>query len=317
MPDILVLIGFSPYNRNVYEDRIAELSSNLSKRLLGVGESPESREADTETIALSALALSNSNPRDAQRLREWLYKAQERTGAWRPRASLPGSCWSTSVAAIALVLEGHQDCLARALQWLLSQAGHESGFWAKLRFRFLDRRVHFNPAYYGWPWTDGTLSWVIPTSFAIIAVRLCTACQRSPEAARRLRLAVNMLRDRACPQGGWNAGNGVVDGMALSPRVEPTSIALLAMRGASPPTRLIEGSIQWLQQQAAESPTAWSLSWAILSLFSYGVDMQSMKARLADLAAKPAQLSSLEIAGTLLALQAGQTLLPFVMPDES
>jgi len=317
MPDILVLVGFSPYNRNVYEDRIAELSSNLSKRLLGVSGSPESREADTETIALSALALNNSNLRDAQRLREWLYKAQDKTGAWHPRASLPASCWSTSLAIIALILEAHQDCLARALQWLLSHAGRESGFWARLRFRFLDRRVHFNPAYYGWPWTEGTLSWAIPTSFAVIAIRLSTACKRPPEAVRRLGLAVNMLRDRACPQGGWNAGNGVVDGMALSPRMEPTAIALLAMRGVSPRTRLIEGSIQWLQQQAAECPTTWSLSWAILSLFSYGLDIQNLKARLANLAAKPTQLSSLEIAGTLLALQAGQTLLPFVMPDES
>jgi hypothetical protein len=300
----------------VYEHRIAELSSNLSKRLLAVSESAESREADTETIALSAVGLSNSNPRAARRLRDWLYDAQEKTGAWRPRASLPPSCWATSLAMIALALDAHQDCLARALQYLLSYAGRESSFWTRLRFHFLDRRVHFNPAYYGWTWTDRTLSWVIPTSFAIIALRLCTSCARPPEALRRLEPALNMLRDRACPEGGWNAGNGVVDGAALSPRVEPTAVALLALRGISPPTRFLESSIHWLQQQAAACPTPWSLSWAILSLFSYGLDVGNLKARLADLAGKPIQLSSLEMAGTLVALQAGQTLLPFVMPDE-
>lgn len=157
---------------------------------------------------------------------------------------------------------------------------------------------------------------MIPTSFAIIAVRLCTACQRPPEAVRRLGLAVNMLHDRACPQGGWNAGNGVVDGVALPPRVEPTAIALLALQGISPSTRLIESSVQWLQQQAAVCPTPWSLSWTILSLFSYGLDVGALKARLADLAGKPTQLSCLEMAGTLLALQAGQTLLPLVMANE-
>ncbi|MGA8594051.1 MAG: hypothetical protein WB676_04845 [Bryobacteraceae bacterium] len=317
MRDILVLIGFSQYNQNVYEDRIAELSSNLSKCLFDMGGSPESREADTEMIALSAIALNNSNPRDAQRLREWLYNAQEKTGAWRPRASLPASCWSTSLAMIALALEARQDCLARALQWLLLHAGRESGFWVKLRFRCLDRRVHFNPAYYGWPWTEGTLSWVIPTSFAIMAIRLSTACQRPPEAVRRLRPAVSMALDRGCLQGGWNAGNGVVDRVALSPRMEPTAIALLGLRGISPPTRLIESSIQWLRREAATCPTPWSLSWAILSLFSYGLDVDNLKIHLADLAAKLMRLSPLEMAGTLLALQTGQTLLPFVMPDES
>jgi hypothetical protein len=39
-----------------------------------------------------------------------------------------------------------------------------------------------------------------------------------------------MLLDRACPGGGWNAGNGVVYGTALAPHPDDTAIALLALR---------------------------------------------------------------------------------------
>jgi hypothetical protein len=40
-----------------------------------------------------------------------------------------------------------------------------------------------------------------------------------------------MLLDRACPTGGWNAGNGVVYGVALKPHIDATATALLAMQG--------------------------------------------------------------------------------------
>ncbi len=40
-----------------------------------------------------------------------------------------------------------------------------------------------------------------------------------------------MLLDRVCPGGGWNAGNGVVYGVALAPHPDDTAIALLARMG--------------------------------------------------------------------------------------
>ena len=301
--------------QDMHEDRIAELSIELSNRLFPA----PSTELDIETIALSALALSDYNPEKAKELRDLLYRTQEKGdggGGWRPRPSLPCSSWVTSLAMIALAMDGNQECLGKALQWLLAQAGRESSFWVWLRFRFLDRRVHFNPRFYGWPWTEGTLSWVVPTAFGIMATRLCTACQRPREAAQRLSSAVKMLYDRACPNGGWNAGNGVVDGVALLPRLEPTAIALLALRGLSPRSPLIAASLEWVQRQAATCAAPWSLSWAILCCFAYGVDTQNLKAQLTDLTVKQSQYSCVEIAAALLALQAGQIVVPFVMPDE-
>ena len=52
----------------------------------------------------------------------------------------------------------------------------------------------------------------------------------TPRAAERIRLGTEMLLDRACPAGGWNAGNGVVLGSPLKPHIDPTAIALLALK---------------------------------------------------------------------------------------
>jgi hypothetical protein len=38
-----------------------------------------------------------------------------------------------------------------------------------------------------------------------------------------------MMLDRKCPDGGWNAGNGVVFGVALAPHIDANAIALLAL----------------------------------------------------------------------------------------
>ena len=74
-----------------------------------------------------------------------------------------------------------------------------------------------------------------------------------------------MLRDRACPQGGWNAGNGIVFGSALIPHVDTTAIALLALaqEGTQPPPR--EG-LNWLRGACAECSSAYSLAWASVAL---------------------------------------------------
>ena len=48
---------------------------------------------------------------------------------------------------------------------------------------------------------------MIPTAFAIIALKQFIACTGSDAADRRIRTGVAMLVDRACVGGGWNAGN--------------------------------------------------------------------------------------------------------------
>jgi hypothetical protein len=45
---------------------------------------------------------------------------------------------------------------------------------------------------------------------------------RGSAVEKRLRLGAAMLLDRACPGGGWNAGNAVVYGVPLRPHIDAT-----------------------------------------------------------------------------------------------
>ena len=104
--------------------------------------------------------------------------------------------------------------LEKSLRWLLNNKGREGHWLWKWKFRTVDRQVQFDPDKYGWPWFPGTVSWVIPTAFSLIALKQSLACCRTEQVANRIQLGTEMLRDRACPSGGWNAGNGMVFGAA-------------------------------------------------------------------------------------------------------
>ena len=72
-----------------------------------------------------------------------------------------------------------------------------------------------------------------------------------------------MLRDRACPQGGWNAGNGIVFGSALTPHVDTTAIALLALTEAKDVVAV--HGLNWLRQASIDCSCAYSIAWAAIA----------------------------------------------------
>jgi hypothetical protein len=80
-----------------------------------------------------------------------------------------------------------------------------------------------------------------------------------------------MLLDRACPQGGWNAGNSVVFGVDLDPHPDFTAMALLALRNASPGHEaLLRRSLNYLGTRLEESSSPYSLAWAVMALSAHG-----------------------------------------------
>ncbi len=78
----------------------------------------------------------------------------------------------------------------------------------------------------GWPWGLNTFSWVEPTSWACIALRLAGKGD-SPRVLEGIRL----LLDRAFDQGGANYGNKVILGKPTEPIPTPTALMLLALQG--------------------------------------------------------------------------------------
>jgi hypothetical protein len=123
--------------------------------------------------------------------------------------------------------------------------------------------VQFNPDKYGWPCFPSTVSWVIPTALSIIALEQSTPCGRTERIVNRIQLGTEMLRDRACPQGGWNAGNGIVFGSALAPHIDTTAIALLALTTGN--DAAVAQGLDWLHRACMDCSFAYSLAWSAIA----------------------------------------------------
>jgi hypothetical protein len=80
-----------------------------------------------------------------------------------------------------------------------------------------------------------------------------------------------MLLDRACPGGGWNAGNGVVYGEPLAPNPDASAIALLALAGETSHP-IVQTSLDWLEKATHTCTAPWSVAWASMALFTHQRD---------------------------------------------
>jgi hypothetical protein len=188
-----------------------------------------SRQASVETTCLALMGLRQIG-RASDLGRRFLLHIQNADGSWPAfQGDDVEGCWTTSLAAITL-LEHNDSSAQRGAQWLTGNAGRESHWLWNLKFRIADRKVQFDPNKFGWPWFSGTVSWVIPTAFVLIALKRFSRCCPTKRAADRIQVGTAMLYDRGCPDGGWNAGNGVVLGSPLKPHIDPTAIALLALK---------------------------------------------------------------------------------------
>ena len=200
----------------------------------------------------------------------------------------------------------------RGLASLVRTEPRESFWMWRLKFRWQDKHVQFEPRKFGWSWVPGTVSWVVPTSLALIVLACAQRRNliRGREVKNRLRRGYDMLFDRMCPGGGWNAGNSVVYRVPLSPHIDATAIALIALRPKSDSPE-VRQSLSWLL--GAEPVSAFSLAWKILALESYRDIEQEIpssiataRTRLADLARCPTQLAdTATLALTILALRGG------------
>jgi hypothetical protein len=90
---------------------------------------------------------------------------------------------------------------------------------------------------------------------------------RGSEFEKRVRLGAEMLLDRACPEGGWNAGNAVVYGVLLRPHIDATALALAALRFHYH-LPIVRNSLTWMLNRI-DCPSAYSLAWVILAAAAY------------------------------------------------
>ena len=251
---------------------LRDLQLEIEQRSLPSGGWPSGngRRAGIETTCYALMALANDQERTRRKALDLLLSQQNPDGSWPAfDGDDPEGCWTTALAVITLrFAQSPAAPVEKALRWLISDRGREGHWFWKWKFRTVDRGVQFNPDKYGWPWFPGTVSWVVPTAFSLVALRQSLPCCRTEHVAERIRLGSEMLIDRACPNGGWNAGNGMVFGAALTAHVDTTAIALLALtKDVVQPAAL--QSLGWLRQASSQCSSAYSLAWSVLAFVAH------------------------------------------------
>jgi len=237
-----------------------------------------SAQASLESTCLAALAIGSQDSDDQRRAQDFLLRVQNPNGSWPAFfGDDQDGAWVTSLAVIALRdFVTAMPARLSAIHWLTKCEGKESNWFWRWKFRTADRHVRFDPDKFGWPWIPHTVSWVVPTAFAILALsQLPCSCGSLEEILIRVDRGIEMLIDRACAGGGWNAGNSVVYVSALAPHPDDTAIALLAL-GNRTQHPVVQASVEWLEHATPTLTAPWSLSWAILALAAHGRAVESL-----------------------------------------
>jgi len=273
-----------------------------------------SPQVNIESTCLGALALIGLDESRSANALACLFRSQLSSGAWPVFIPDTEPSWATSLAIITLnVLSDSADARDHAVDWAVTDKGREGSWFWRYKFK-IDRAVRFRPELYGWPWTEGTCSWVIPTGLMMVALKQYVFCKARTDATARLRLGTQMLLDRSCPDGGWNAGNSVVYGVPLPAHVESTAIALLGLQREADHS-LIRAGLQWLESAIGSEKGISSLSWTVLCLAAYGHNFTSVQGRIAALLNGGYEhLNSATLALAILALRCEEMIHPFIVP---
>lgn len=302
----------SPKTRRVH--RTQELNHACVHRLIALqlrdGGWPftsGSAQPAVEPTALALLALPSHAVREREAAICFLLHVQNANGSW-PAFHSDDRAGSgvTGLALYALDRCGTRGIAGqRALKWILQSKGWESHWLWRWKFRTSDRHVRFDPDKFGWPWMPETASWVVPTAYSLLALRHARRRIRQQDFLDlRIRHGVEMLYDRICPGGGWNAGNGVVYGSPLAPHPDTTATALLALL-EEPLNDFVATSLAWLERRAETYFAPWSLAWTVLALDAFGLSAEASANRLSTIVDPRAVTDCATLAVTALAFGCG------------
>jgi hypothetical protein len=154
----------------------------------------------TEPTSLALLALHSPSSASTVTRRELepLLACQRPNGLWPAVGNrTAGVCfWASAMAVNTLMTLGAApETFGGALDSLINCRPLEASWLVRLKFRLSDRQVRFDPAKYGWAWVPDTVSWVVPTSMALISLERAKrqGLIRGSDLQKRLGLGVEML----------------------------------------------------------------------------------------------------------------------------
>jgi hypothetical protein len=213
----------------------------------------------------------------------WLLERQETDGAWRYADDGPVSAWATPMALLALHRQQSdaraRQAVQRGTDWLLELRGEQMSLRDRIKEYFTGRKVvELDTTLDGWPWAPGTFAWVEPTAWSLLALKALWP-EDPPRSVRgRIREGETMIIDRACPDGGWNYGNGRVLDVDLEPYPDTTALALLALRGRDDPA--VQAGFRALDELLNDHASGLSLALAILSRRTWNRPVAELPARM-------------------------------------
>ena len=119
----------------------------------------------------------------------------------------------------------------------------------------------------GWSWIAGTFSWVEPTAWCLLALKLWRQAGTSVD-ADRIHVGERLLIDRCSRTGGWNYGNSNMLGQELKSFVPTTAAGLLAMQDRAELPE-IQRSVEFLERHGTDERAGVSLALALLALRAF------------------------------------------------
>ena len=223
----------------------------------------------TEPTAYALLALDGETGAGpaCERARRFLAGNQRSDGGFAPRPSVEESTWVTALAILAGAATGEAG--RRAVGWLVSESGEESGFIYRLRAWMNSTRPQaMEEGVPGWSWYPGTAAWVVPTSLTILALERIERRYPDPRIRRRIDQGRQFVLAHVCEDGGWNHGSIRSLGFQAVSYPETTGIALLAVHGTDPAR--IAKSIAKAEEHFRNCRSLEGLSWLQLGLMAQG-----------------------------------------------
>jgi len=152
---------------------LAELRHRRLRRSGGWSHFGEQFGTEPTSLALLALQSSPSTSTVPPEELEALLACQRPNGLWPAVGNETAgvSVWASAVAVNTLMTLGAApETIAGTLDSLVNCWPLEASWLVRLKFWLSDRQVRFDPAKYGWAWGPDTVSWVVPTSMALITL---------------------------------------------------------------------------------------------------------------------------------------------------
>lgn len=195
---------------------------------------------------------------------------QQPDGSWPPTAGAAISGWEAALCVTLAQLRGDVDGASlKAVAYLVKTVGTESEIWRRALAKFGLVDPGRNLSLKGWPWKEGTSSWVEPTAHTLIALKKVSALFPAPELTARIRSGEALLLDVRCKDGGWNYGSAWTLGEDQRSYPETTALALLGLQGRPEADSSLDLAKRWLR----DTPSSLARAWITIALRLRGIEV--------------------------------------------